>query len=197
MPTAVTDLPVSVDSPRKRWTRSECDNLPSALLDLNRFELIDGDLIERTGKKRPHVVALSLLYGWLIQIFGNHFVSPGTPIDVAPRDNPTNEPVPGLVVTAQEAEYYSSNPLPADLRLVVEVSDTTIGFDLRTKAGLYARAGIVEYWVLDIAGRRMVVHRDPGAGRYRSVIAFNEDEPLSPLAAPEAAVLVRDLLPKW
>jgi hypothetical protein len=42
-------------------------------------------------------------------------------------------------------------PRPGDLRLAVEISDTTLGFDLTTKAELYARAGIVEYWVVDVA----------------------------------------------
>jgi Uma2 family endonuclease len=80
--------------------------------------------------------------------------------------------------------------------LVVEVSDSTLSFDLRTKAALYARAQIVEYWVLDIAGRRLIVHRNPEAGRYTSVVAYGAEETASPLAAPESCLRIKDVLPE-
>jgi Uma2 family endonuclease len=78
------------------------------------------------------------------------------------------------------------------VRLLVEVSDSTLGFDLTRKAGLYARAEIVEYWVFDIAARRLIVHRDPIAGRYQSVLEYGEQEAVAPLAARDVAVQVRD-----
>src|SRR5947209_7069527 len=94
--------------------------------------------------------------------FGERFVHPESPIDVAPEDNPTNEPEPDLIVLNRDLSNFSSaNPRPQDLHLVVEVSDTTLNFDLTIKTALYARAGIVEYWVLDVSGRRLIVHRDP------------------------------------
>jgi len=65
---------------------------------------------------------------------------------------------------------------------------------LTTKARLYARSGIVEYWVLDVAGRRLIVHREPLDGRYRSVVAFTEDERVTTLAAPEQDIRVGELL---
>ena len=90
------------------------------------------------------------------------------------------------------SHFKSENPRPEDLQLVVEVGDSTLGFDLTTKAGLYARAGITEYWVLDVAGRRMIVHRDPQAGRYRSVAAYSEEESVAPMAAPESYLRIGD-----
>jgi Uma2 family endonuclease len=88
-----------------------------------------------------------------------------------------------------------ANPRPEDLRLVVEISDSTVAFDMTTKAALYARAGIVEYWVLDIPARRIIVHRDPREGRYQSVTAYSEQERVSPLAAPEQEFSVKDAFP--
>jgi Uma2 family endonuclease len=81
---------------------------------------------------------------------------------------------------------------PADLRLVVEVSDSTLGFDLTTKAELYARAGIAEYWVVDVAARRLIVHHEPREGLYRSVTAYNEEETVTPLASPGCEFRVLD-----
>ena len=121
--------------------------------DRERSELIDGKLISKMGKKRPHVNALVAVQAWLVRTFGAQLVNPGALIDVAPEDNPTNEPEPDLVVLSKPSREFQANPRPGDLRLVVEISDSTLGFDLTTKAELYARAGIVEYWVVDVAAR--------------------------------------------
>jgi Uma2 family endonuclease len=118
-------------------------------------------------------------------------VNPAAPIDVAPEDNPTNEPEPDLIVlTKPSHEFRNANPRPADLRLVVEISGSTLGFDLTSKAELYARAGIVEYWVVDIAARRLIVHRDPREGLYGSVTAYSEEESVTPLASSGPEFLV-------
>ena len=88
MPTAVTEIPVPAaaqDPPRKRWTRSECEVIEAAgLFEQERVELIDGELISKMGKKRPHVDTATLLLGWLIRVFGGRFVNSEAPIDVAP-----------------------------------------------------------------------------------------------------------------
>jgi Uma2 family endonuclease len=183
-----------MDPPRKRWTRAECATLEaSGLWDQQRLELVHGELISKMGKKRPHVNALVAVQAWLVRTFGEQFVNPEAPIDVAPEDNPTSEPEPDLVVlTKPTREFRDANPRPGDLRLVVEISDTTLGFDLTTKAELYARAGIIEYWVVDVAARRLIVHRDPREGLYRSVTAYGEQESVSPLALPDFEFRVLD-----
>jgi Uma2 family endonuclease len=201
VPTVVTERPyrpVPMDPPRKRWTRAECASLEaSGLWDQQHLELVQGELISKMGKKRPHVNALVAVQAWLVRTFGEQFVNPEAPIDVAPEDNPTNEPEPDLVVLAKPSrEFQAANPRPGDLRLVVEISDSTPhsnhGFALTTKAELYARAGIVEYWVVDVAARRLIVHREPREGLYRSVTAYGEDETTSPLASPQSEFRVAD-----
>jgi Uma2 family endonuclease len=198
MPMQVEEIPQAAPQapPRKRWTRSECAVLETVrLLDRQHLELIDGELISKMGKNRPHSIALSLLYAWILKTFGDRFVHQEAPIDVAPEDNPTNEPEPDIVVLKRDiACFRSANPGPEDVSLVVEVADTTLSFDLTTKARLYARAGIVEYWVLDVGGRRLIAHRNPEAGSYTSITAYSETEPVSPLAAPQAGLRVADVL---
>lgn len=183
------------DPPRKRWTRDECVSLASSgLWDREHLELVHGELISKMGKKRPHVNALVAVQAWLLRTFGEQFVNPEAPIDVAPEDNPTNEPEPDLVVLAKPSrEFQDANPRPSDLRLVVEISDSTLGFDLTTKAELYARAGIVEYWAVDVAARRLIVHRDPREGMYRSVTAYGEGEIARPLASQHSEFRVADI----
>jgi hypothetical protein len=62
------------------------------------------------------------------------------------------------------------------------------------KAELYARAGIPDYWVLDVDKRRMIVHRNPASGKYTSIIVYAEHESVSPLAAPECEIRVASTL---
>jgi Uma2 family endonuclease len=81
------------------------------------------------------------------------------------------------------------------LHLVVEVADSTLNFDLTTKAALYARAGIAEYWVLDVSGRRLIVHRLPQSGKYTAILVYNEQEEVAPLAAPHATFKAADAFP--
>jgi Uma2 family endonuclease len=199
MPVVLTEIPAPVappDPPRKRWTRAECATLEaSGLLDQESLELVEGDLIGKMGKKRPHVDSLTLLQEWLVQVFGFRSVNVEAPIDVAPEDNPTNEPVPDLIVLQPNRPRFRSNPRAQDLWLVVEIADTTLNFDLTIKAALYARAGVIEYWVLDVTGRRLLVHRNPQSGTYAEVAAYSEHESVSPLAAPQAQFRVADAFP--
>lgn len=201
MPTVLIDappLPTILDPPRKRWTRAECATLEaSGLLDQQHLELVEGELISKMGKKRPHVNALMSILVWLQRTFGSQFVNAEAPIDVAPEDNPTNEPEPDLIVLKREfSNFISANPRPVDLQLVVEVADTTLTFDLTIKAALYARAGIVEYWVLDVVGCRLIVHRDPQAGKYTTILVYAENESLAPLGAPQSEFSVMQAFPE-
>ena len=182
---------------RKRWTRDECEALETAgLLDTRPLELIEGDLIDKLGQTRPHAIYRSAFHGSLGQIFGVWRIQTAVPIDLKPEDNPTNEPVPDVVVLARPFhEYPSTNPGPADLLLVVEVADSTLRFDLSIKARPYARANIVEYWVYDVTGERLIVHRDPRGGEYKSIQACGKDESVAPLAAPDSPCRLADLLP--
>ena len=200
MPIALTETPVAPpppEPPRKRWTRAECTILEaSGLLDQQRLELVQGELISKMGKKRSHVNTLTMLLGWLIEVFGSDFVNPAAPIDVAPEDNPTNEPEPDVIVLRRELSHFQSNPRPQDVVLVVEVADSSLTFDLTVKARLYARAGIAEYWVADVLARQIYVHRGPDSGKYGSVVIYGSQETVSPLAAPHAEFLVGSAFPQ-
>jgi Uma2 family endonuclease len=200
MPPSVTErlLPPAVHPPRKRWSRAECEVVEATgIFDQQRVELIEGELIDKIGKNRPHVDAAALLIGWLIQVFGVRLVNTEAPIDVAPEDNPTNQPVPDLIVLKREfSGFQSATPQPKDLDLVVEIADTSLAFDFTVKGALYARAGIAEYWILDVQGRRLLVHRDPHGGRFTSVTSYGEDESVAPLAAPQSLFQVRSVFPE-
>lgn len=119
MLTAITDPPLTADPSRRRWTREEFERLSTEIVDFERLELVDGELITKMGKSRPHVHALIMLQVWLVQVFGVRYVQPESPIDVAPEDNPASEPEPNLIVTTRDLSCFAqANPAPGDLRLV-------------------------------------------------------------------------------
>jgi Uma2 family endonuclease len=104
-------------------------------------------------------------------------------------------PQPDILILKRRDDFYRhANPTPAEVLLVVEVSDTTLAYDRDVKAPLYARADIREYWIVDIAGARLLVYRDPRDGAYQSVETLTRERTVAPLAFPELTVAVADIL---
>ena len=90
-------------------------------------------------------------------------------------------------------QYADRRPLPQDVSLVIEVADTSLDFDTTVKAGLYAAAGIADYWVIDLVSRGVIVFRDPRSGAYETRSKHRGDEFVSPLALPSAALSPAEL----
>ena len=175
-----------------RWTRDDCAKLEKAGFLNGRYELVEGS-INRMGQNMPHANVVRLCWRTLFGVFGDEFVVSQTSIDVRPEDNPTNEPMPDLIVLVRPAGQFDRYPKPDEIRLIVEVSDTTLHYDLTTKASLYARAGIAEYWVVGVRERCVTVHRRPKEGVYRDISNLGEDMIVTPVDAPESSVLVSSL----
>jgi Uma2 family endonuclease len=201
MPQIAEPLRGSPEPPpnRVRWTRAQCDAIRDAGVLTGRYELIDGEIISKMGQKPPHRLVVVLLHAWLTGLFGALFVQVQASIDLGGMEDadPThNEPEPDVAVTAEaNTAYLDRHPGPEDLLLVVEVSDTTLRFDRSNKALLYARAGIREYWVVDVKGRQLFVHRQPAVEGFREISLYGPAERVAPLARLDGLTLVADLLP--
>jgi len=181
---------------RKRWTRADCDFLERLGMLPERYELLDGEIISKMGQSLNHGMPVTRAMFWLAGVFHQDNVLTQVTIEVIAEDQPTNRPEPDVLVLRRPApEYDNRPPTGADLLLVVEVANTTLRDDLRTKAHLYARAGVAEYWVLDVAARRLFVHRGPGDDGYASVAAYAEDDTVATETRPEATITVAALLP--
>ena len=181
---------------RTKLTREDCLALEAAgRLEWERYELIDGELIRKMPKSPLHSLALMLLVKWLREVFGYLHVTQEVSIGLGPILSATNEPEPDVVVLRRSAvQFRTANPEPLDMLLVAEVCATTQEYDLGAKAALYARAGIVEYWVVDVRNMRIVVHRDPMGERYGLIVAYAADEAVTPLAAQSASIRLCDLV---
>ncbi len=187
-------LPSELSPRLVRWTRDDCAKLEQAGFLNGKYELVGGS-INRMGQNMPHANVVRLCWRTLFGVFGDEFVVSQTSIDVRPEDNPTNEPMPDLIVLSRPAGEFSAYPKPDEIRLLVEVSDSTLRYDLSTKASLYARAGIREYWVVSVGDRNVTVHRQPGDGAYADITTLSDSAHVEPLQAPETTVQVAHLFP--
>jgi Uma2 family endonuclease len=191
---------VAVRLASRRWTRLEYDRLVEQGLFRpdEHVELLNGLLVVREPQGSRHAAVVAAVRDALAAAFG-----PGYHVrDQAPLAlDDVSEPEPDLVVVpGRPWNYLREHPsLPL---LVVEVSDSTLGHDRRYKAGLYARAGVADYWIVNLVDLVLEVHREPvpSAGArhgfiYRSVKMLVHGESVTPLAAPAARLLVADLLP--
>jgi Uma2 family endonuclease len=185
-----------VKVPPLRWTVKEFHDLGEAgYFENRRAFLIDGIIYEQGFMNEPHVIALILCQEVFQGIFGRGWVIRNqVPLVLGQHTDPR----PDFAIVRGTAR--GQRPHPTTAELVVEVSDTTLDYDLTEKAELYAVAGIPEYWVLDLNARVLHVLRDPGTvaangTAYRSQQQLGPDDTVAPLAAPDRAVKVSDLLP--
>lgn len=180
---------------RRRWTRDEYYR--AADLGLfrpeERLELLDGEILEKKTQKPPHAYAILRAFRVLTTVFGTGYhIRPQLPLVL----NDESEPEPDLVVVVgTEDDYPRSHPTAAEARLVVEVADTTLRFDRTRKRPAYCRAGVSEYWILNLRQRCLEVYRDPAGARYLTATVHAETEVVTPLAAPSAQLAVTELLP--
>jgi len=188
------------DVPRVHlWTRREYYRLAEiGLFEGKRVELIEGQVIEMSAMKSLHATAVTLAAEALRKAFGEGwFVRVQAPLAIG---GPT-DPEPDIaVIEGDVRDYKGAHPKNADL--VVEVSDTTLTYDRKRKASLYARAWIEDYWILNLNRRQLEVFHNPiadalaSAGfKYRDRQIFKAGESVSPLAKLEVAIAVADLLP--
>jgi len=161
-----------------------------------RYELIEGDLIDKMGQNPPHARTIMLVLAWLVKTFGVSGVRCQLPIEVGPEDRPRTEPEPDFALLADpETEFADRHPRGDELLLLVEIADSSSRFDRTVKKALYARAEVKEYWVIDISARVVYVHRHPSSGTYQVVIRLAGEETVAPESREDARVRVRELLP--
>jgi Uma2 family endonuclease len=187
--------PASPEPRPLRWTREQYHRAAElGLFNGLQVELVRGEVYAMSPKGWPHVVGCRKVADRLEQVFaGVAWVSRQEPVAVQGQ-----EPEPDVAVIPGRFEDYADHPTAA--LLIVEVADTTLDHDTTVKAEQYATAGIADYWVLDVDGRQLLVFRDPvpvaaGGVAYRTHRVLGPSDTVSPLAAPQAAVRVADLLP--
>ena len=183
-----------------RWSRIEYGRMiDHGLLDEDDpVELLDGLLLVKEPQHSPHRTAVLLVAKALERAFGEGwFVQTQSPIILDDRSEPEPD---ACVVRGSPRDYTGAHPTrPA---LVVEVAQSRLRLARGRKASAYARAGIADYWILNLERRVLEVHReaaapDPTRPRrsYSAIETLGIDSTVTPLAAPAATIRVADLLP--
>jgi Uma2 family endonuclease len=181
-----------------QWTRDEYYKMAElGFFQGKRVELIGGEIVEMSAMKSFHATAVSLLVRELGRIFNNknYDVRSQLPLSFGKMD----EPEPDIaVVKGDIRDYAKAHPKTAEL--IVEVSDTTLGYDRNQKARLYAKNKIRDYWILNLNGRCLEVYRQPKKDKklgdiYSEIKILTEEDSIAPLAAPSAKIKIADILP--
>ena len=157
----------------------------------DRVELIDGQVVEMTPIGDRHASCVRRLLDW----FAHHalelaIIDVQNTVVLGRRDAPQ----PDLALLKRRADGYPQHPRPRDILLVIEVADSTLAYDRDVKGPLYARAGIPEFWLVNLPADRIDVHRQPGADRYADVRAVSRGETISPLHFPNVTLATNDIL---
>jgi Uma2 family endonuclease len=166
---SATDVLSRHKVPRHRLTVADYHRLGEAgiLGEDDRVELLEGQLVDMSPIGPRHALAVDALNELLVfAVAGRAHVRVQNPVTL---DN-GSEPQPDLTVVRRPwSGYPRAHPGPADVLLLIEVADSSLELDLGAKRAIYARAGIAEFWVVDLTTDTVLVHRDPDGDGYRSV----------------------------
>ena len=175
-----------------KWTVKDYHHMiATGLLAGRQVELLSGDIVEMAPELPIHRTTYRRGSRYLEASLGDRAVIfTGAPVTL-PQDG---EPQPDISIVAPPEERYNNrHPEPADIYWLIEVSNSTLTYDLGDKAIAYARSQIREYWVVDIPHRQLWLHRDPIDGRYQAVTK-QASGGVSPLAFPDVTVAIERLL---
>lgn len=160
--------------------------------DDERIELIEGDIIDMAPIGGAHAWAVTRggeRLGERVGARAQLWIQ--LPIVLGDR----SQPQPDLALIRKRPEGYGDAlPSAGDVLLVIEVSDTTLDYDRGTKMRLYAAHRIPEYWVMDLAGKRIEVYRQPGPSGYTERFEAHDDDELAIEALPGAVLRAGELV---
>jgi Uma2 family endonuclease len=176
--------------PRRRFTVAELEQMTAAgiLAEDERIELIGGEVVPMSPKGNHHEILKAAL---------THFWVPRLPDDLRLITETTFRLTPDTYLEPDFVFYPKASGIrglnAGTARLVVEIAESSLGYDLGRKAGLYAGFGIAELWVIDAVRLVTHIHRDPGPPGYGAVVASGPDERLVPQVTPALAVVLSQL----
>jgi Uma2 family endonuclease len=185
----------------RQWTRREYHRLDElgVLPEDEPVELLDGQLVVAEPKGAPHATIVARIAAVLRRTLGEDwFVRQQDPIAL----DETSEPEPDVVVVpGADLDYFDGHP--ARPVLVVEVAETSLYYDRGHKGSAYARAGLSDYWIVNLVDWRIEVYRHPVSDnsaelgwRYLDVDFLTAGAAIVPLARPDVSVAVSDILPE-
>jgi Uma2 family endonuclease len=175
--------------PRWRWTTAEIERIAAlgAFDASDRFKLIGGEIVPMSPKGNFHENLRTNLSYHLTRL-----APPTIKVAYEPQFNlaPDTYTEPDILVYPADRKVYDVDG-PAAL-LVIETADSSASYDLGSKAALFARHGVREYWVIHAVTRTTTVHRDPGEAGNATISTAVAADRLVPVLVPDLAVVLSD-----
>ncbi|MCC5636478.1 Uma2 family endonuclease [Nostoc sp. CHAB 5844] len=175
-----------------KWTTERYHQaIEAGIFDDQPIELLRGDLIVMPPEREPHAYYNTETADYLRILLGERVkIRDAKPITL-PNDS---EPVPDVAIVQPLGEIYlEHHPYPEDIFWVIEFSNATLSKDLGEKKAIYAEAGIVEYWVVNLKNRQLKIFRDLNNGQYTTELTLTTGT-ISPLAFPDVSVQVERMI---
>ena len=186
---------MAVTLKRYRFTVDEYDRMAEVglLTQCDRVELLDGDIVEMSPIGDEHASVVARISHVLSTRFGaRSIIWPQNPVGLRVV---RSVPQPDVALLRARDDFYrSGRPGPADVLLLIEVMDTSVATDRGVKLPLYARAGIVEVWLVDVGTGTIEVYRTASASGYADTRVLRHGDRLVPQAFPDVTLAVDDLL---
>jgi Uma2 family endonuclease len=180
---------------RHRFTVEEYHRMGEAgiLTADHRVELIEGEIVEMTPLGAVHASVVARLVSVLVpRLTGRAIVWPQNPLVMVRQ---ASEFQPDLALLRPKPDFYASgNPVPSDALLVIEVMDTSVAKDWRVKLRIYARAGVAEFWLIDVNGAAVEVCRRPTGDDYAERRIIGREGSVAPRAFPDLDLPVAEIL---
>ena len=158
----------------------------------DRVELIRGDIVQMTPIGTRHAACVNRLTAVFSRLIaGRAVLQVQNPVTL---DN-LSEPQPDISLARPRSDFYeTAHPGPQDVLLIVEVADTSIDYDRKVKAALYAENAVPELWIVDLTRRQVDTWRSPGPAGYRETGHLGPGESLFPLSFPDLMIPVNDIM---
>lgn len=187
-------VPKALSTQLKRWTVDDYHRMIATgiLTRSDRVELLEGQIVEMVPQDPPHASRIDDGGDYLKALFVNRAkVRVQLPITIAPG----SEPEPDFaIVRFDEHRYRNRHPNPNDVFCVIEVAATTWRRDYTYKTGIYAQAGICEYWILDLNRQQVTVLKHPDGKTYSSEQVFTAADQIAVEAFPDIVIALHNLL---
>ena len=184
---------MAVEVSRRRFTADEYQQMAKVgiLREGDPFELIDGEVVAKVTIGPRHNAAVNRLNRRFVSLAGESAI---VQAQGSVRLNLFNEPEPDLALLRPRDDFYAAgHPGPSDILLVVEVAQTSIDYDRAVKAELYARLGVVEYWLVDLNTDVVTRYTDPADGQYRRVEPVPGGVSFAPQQLPACRLTTADI----
>ena len=181
-------------SDRKRFTVSDFQTMIDAGIfeEGSPYELLDGEIIKMAAIGRKHAAKVDRISTFLNRTVAYAIiVRVQNPIELGTF----SQPEPDIALLRWKDDFYESgHPEAPDIHLLIEVSDTTLEKDRTVKLPLYATAGIVEVWIVNLQDDQIEVYRNPVTATYSSVQTFVTGQMLTIEALPNVSIAVDEIL---